>query len=336
MVVARGGRALRGRLLPRHFPDNPPARSLSRLFSRRCCSRNRSGGRVFFKPEPSRGGTARAKYRHRVNRVREAFRVTLDRPPDYDEFAARQKFSTAPPTIPPMPPTVLWSLVTGPEFRTIIDHARPHQPPVSCTARQHRLQSALVLKGLAASGAAAVHDLTGLFPNPVFAASREGAKKAAAFGCAWRRASLRRGIQSRPSRRRAGRSGSSRPRSPAAFFFRSCRAARASRNHLEYRRCMHTNRTEHLQGINLLTRGQSRAAPAHAPTLGAAVSACAEGLDTTRCEIHILPSIDPNPEGTIKRIQASDLTGGSGRSNAPGAVGVVSRSWRARRMRLSD
>ena len=50
--------------------------------------------------------------------------------------------------------------------------------PGSCTPIEHRIHRRLFVKGLAASGAAAITSFSGLFTNPLFAeAARQAQKK---------------------------------------------------------------------------------------------------------------------------------------------------------------
>jgi Protein of unknown function (DUF1501) len=84
-------------------------------------------------------------------------------------------------------------------------------------------------------------------------------------------------------------------------------------------RCMHTKQSEHLQAINLLTRGNPDRAGFTRPTLGAAVSAALERMET-RVPNFIL--LDPNPEGNeFKEYKASDLAGWLGPEHAPVRLG---------------
>src|SRR5262249_28145713 len=84
-------------------------------------------------------------------------------------------------------------------------------------------------------------------------------------------------------------------------------------------RCMHTSQTEHLQGINLLTRGNPDRAGFTRPTLGAAVSAALGAVDT-RLPNFIL--LDPNPRGNeFEAYKASDLAGWVGPEHAPVRLG---------------
>jgi hypothetical protein len=99
-------------------------------------------------------------------------------------------------------------------------------------------------------------------------------------------------------------------------------------------RCMHTKQSEHLQGINLLTRGNPDRAGFTRPTLGAAVSAALGHLDTKLPNFILL---DPNPEGNeFKEYKASDLVGWLGPEHAPvrlgGSYTQLGRAW----MRSAD
>jgi hypothetical protein len=82
---------------------------------------------------------------------------------------------------------------------------------------------------------------------------------------------------------------------------------------------MHTKQSEHLQGINLLTRGNPDRAGFTRPTLGAAISAAIGDIDTPLPKFILL---DPNPEGTeFKEYKASDLAGWLGPEYQPVRLG---------------
>jgi hypothetical protein len=84
-------------------------------------------------------------------------------------------------------------------------------------------------------------------------------------------------------------------------------------------RCMRTKQSEHLQGINLLTRGNPDRAGFTRPVLGSVISQALGQLDT-RLPNFIL--LDPNPEGNeFKEYKASDLTGWLGPEHAPVRLG---------------
>src|SRR5207244_859710 len=84
-------------------------------------------------------------------------------------------------------------------------------------------------------------------------------------------------------------------------------------------RCMHTKQSEHLQGINLLTRGNPDRAGFTRPTLGSVVSAALGQVDT-KIPNYVL--LDPNPEGNeFKEYKASDLSGWLGPEHAPIRLG---------------
>jgi hypothetical protein len=84
-------------------------------------------------------------------------------------------------------------------------------------------------------------------------------------------------------------------------------------------RSMRTKQTEHLQAINLLTRGNPDRAGFTRPTLGAVVSAALGNLDTALPNFILL---DPNPRGNeFEQYKASDLAGWLGPEHAPVRLG---------------
>src|SRR4029078_1960727 len=68
-------------------------------------------------------------------------------------------------------------------------------------------------------------------------------------------------------------------------------------HHLNVIRCMHTKQTEHLQAINLLTRGNPDRAGFTRPTLGASISSALGTLDTP-IPNYILPAPHPTENRT--------------------------------------
>src|SRR5678815_5902675 len=146
-------------------------------------------------------------------------------------------------------------------------------PPGSCTPDEHRLHRRLFLKGLAASGATAVTSFTGLFTNPLFAQAAQRAQKKVILLWLCGAPSQFETWDPKPGRPSSGPFGSI-PTSIPGVHFSSLMPRCASIAHqLNVVRCMHTKQGEHLQGINLLTRGNPDRAGFTRPTLGAAVSA---------------------------------------------------------------
>ncbi len=84
-------------------------------------------------------------------------------------------------------------------------------------------------------------------------------------------------------------------------------------------RCMRTKQTEHLQAINLLTRGNPDRAGFTRPTLGSVVSAALGRMETKLPNFILL---DPNPEGNeFKSYKAGDLSGWLGPEHMPVRLG---------------
>ena len=195
----------------------------------------------------------------------------------------------------------------------------PAQLPGCCTPDEHRLHRRLFLKGLAVSGAAAMTSFTGLFTNPIFAQAARKAQKKVILLWLCGAPSQFETWDPKPGRSTGGPFGSI-PTSIPGVHFSSLMPRCASIAHqLNAVRCMHTKQTEHLQAINLLTRGNPDRAGFTRPTLGAAVSSALGQLDSAIPNYVLL---DPNPEGNeFKEYKASDLSGWLGPEHQPVRLG---------------
>jgi hypothetical protein len=194
-----------------------------------------------------------------------------------------------------------------------------HPPPGCCTPDEHRLHRRLFLKGLAASGATAVASFSGLFTNPAFADAARKAEKKVLLLWLCGAPSQFETWDPKPGRPSGGPFGTI-PTSVPGVHFSSLMPRCASIAHrLNVVRCMRTKQMEHLQAINLLTRGNPDRAGFTRPTLGAAVSAALGRVDAKLPNFILL---DPNPEGNeFKEYKASDLSGWLGPEHAPVRLG---------------
>jgi len=180
-------------------------------------------------------------------------------------------------------------------------------PPGACTPCEHRLHRRLFLKGLAASGAAAVTSFSGLFTNSLFAEAAQRAQKKVILLWLTGGPSQFETWDPKPGRPSSGPFGSMPTSIPGVHFSSLMPRCAGIAHHLNIVRCMHTKQPEHLQAINLATRGNLDRAGFTRPTLGAAVSAALGNLET-RLPNFIL--LDPNPEGNeFKEYKAGDLAG---------------------------
>ncbi len=190
-------------------------------------------------------------------------------------------------------------------------------PPGSCTPDEHRLHRRLFLKGLAA--APAVTSFSGLFTNPLFAAATKKAQKNVILLWLCGAPSQFETWDPKPGRPTGGPFGSIRTSVPGVKFSSLMPKCASIAHQLNVVRCMHTAQTEHLQAINLLTRGNPDRAGFTRPTLGAAVSATLGKLDAKLPNFILL---DPNPKGNeFEAYKASDLTGWLGPEHAPVRLG---------------
>src|SRR3954471_12894940 len=194
------------------------------------------------------------------------------------------------------------------------------QPTLGCcTPDEHRLHRRLFLKGLAASGATAVTSFSGLFTNPAFADAARQAEKQVILLWLCGAPSQFETWDPKPGRPSGGPFGSVPTTVPGVHFSALMPRCASIAQRLNIVRCMHTKQTEHLQAINLLTRGNPDRAGFTRPTLGAVLSAALGNLDT-KIPNYIL--LDPNPEGNeFKEYKASDLSGWLSAEHQPVRLG---------------
>jgi hypothetical protein len=191
--------------------------------------------------------------------------------------------------------------------------------PGCCTPEEHRLHRRLFLKGLVASGATAVTSFSGLFTNAAFAAAAKKAEKRVILLWLCGAPSQFETWDPKPGRPSGGPFGSIPTAVPGVRFSSLMPRCAGIAHRLNVVRCMRTKQTEHLQAINLLTRGNPDRAGFTRPTLGAAVSAALGALDTKLPNFILL---DPNPRGNeFEAYKASDLAGWLGPEHAPIRLG---------------
>jgi hypothetical protein len=177
----------------------------------------------------------------------------------------------------------------------------------------------LFLKGLAATGIPAVTSFTGLFTNPLFARATKKAQKNVILLWLCGAPSQFETWDPKPERPTGGPFGSIKTTVPGVHFSSLMPKCAGLADHLNVVRCMSTKQTEHLQAINLLTRGNPDRAGFTRPTLGAVVSAALGSLDTKLPNFILL---DPNPKGNeFEAYKASDLAGWLGPDHAPVRLG---------------
>jgi hypothetical protein len=207
-------------------------------------------------------------------------------------------------------------------------------PPGACTPCEHRLHRRLFLKGLAASGAAAVTSFSGLFTNTAFAEAAQRAQKKVILLWLCGGPSQFETWDPKPGRPSSGPFASIPTSIPGVHFSSLMPRCATIAHHLNIVRCMHTKQPEHLQAINLATRGNPDRAGFTRPTLGAAVSAALGNLDTKLPGFILL---DPNPEGNeFKEFKASDLSGWLGPEHQPVRLGGTFTQLRRAVDSLSD
>jgi hypothetical protein len=195
----------------------------------------------------------------------------------------------------------------------------PSPPPGCCSPDEHRLHRRLFIQGVTASGAAAVTSFSGLFLSPVFAKQtrRAGKNVILLFLCG--APSQFETWDPKPGRPTGGPFGSIPTAIPGVQFSSLMPRCASIADRLNIVRSMRTKQTEHLQAINLLTRGNPDRAGFTRPTLGAVVSTALESLDTALPNFILL---DPNSRGNeFEQYKASDLAGWLGPEHAPVRLG---------------
>jgi hypothetical protein len=164
-----------------------------------------------------------------------------------------------------------------------------------------------------------VTSFTGLFTHPAFARAARKAEKKVLLLWLCGAPSQFETWDPKPGRPSGGPFGSTPTAVPGVHFSSLMPRCAGIADRLNVIRCMRTQQTEHLQAINLLTRGNPDRAGFTRPTLGAAVSAALGALDTKLPNFILL---DPNPEGNeFKEYKASDLSGWLGPGHAPVRLG---------------
>ena len=197
--------------------------------------------------------------------------------------------------------------------------SQPVQHPGACKPDEHRLHRRLFLKGLAASGATAVTSFSGLFTNPLFAQVARRAQKKVILLFLCGAPSQFETWDPKPGRPSSGPFPSMPTAIPGVHFSSLMPRCARIADQLNLVRCMHTKQSEHLQAINLLTRGNPDRAGFTRPTLGSVISATLEKVDT-KIPNYVL--LDPNPEGNeFKEYKASDLAGWLGAEFQPVRLG---------------
>ena len=160
---------------------------------------------------------------------------------------------------------------------------------------------------------------SGLFTNPLWAAATRKAQKKVILLWLCGAPSQFETWDPKPGRPSSGPFGSIPTSIPGVHFSSLMPRCASIAHHLNVVRCMHTKQTEHLQAINLLTRGNPDRAGFTRPTLGSSISAALGQLDSPIPNYVLL---DPNPEGNeFKEYKASDLAGWLGPEHQPVRLG---------------
>src|SRR3954469_14653318 len=188
-----------------------------------------------------------------------------------------------------------------------------------CRTDEHKVHRRLFLKGLTGGTVATVTSFSGLFENSAFAAETKKAQKHCILLWLCGAPSQFETWDPKPGRPSGGPFGSIPTKLPGVHFSSLMPQCASIADRLNIIRSMRTKQTEHLQAINLLTRGNPDRAGFTRPTLGAAISAAVGNLDNPLPNFILL---DPNPRGNeFEQYKASDLAGWLGPEHAPVRLG---------------
>lgn len=188
-----------------------------------------------------------------------------------------------------------------------------------CGGADHRIHRRKLLQGALAGGAASILSWSGLFNVPAFAqeAQRRGKRCILLWLCG--APSQFETWDPKPGRATSGPFRSIPTRVPGVHVSELMPRTASILDKLAIVRSMKTTESEHLQGINLLTRGNKPRPPFVRPTLGSVLGQALGQLDSPIPRFILL---DPCPEGNeFKAFKAGNWAGWLGAEYGPVRVG---------------
>lgn len=189
----------------------------------------------------------------------------------------------------------------------------------SCTPPEHHLHRRLFLQGLAGAGATSLLSWNGLFSLPAFAEEAKKQNKQCLLLWLCGAPSQFETWDPKPDSVYGGPFKSIPTKLPGVHFSELMPRCATIADKLAIVRSMKTKASEHLQGINLLTRGAEPREPFVRPTLGSVLSQQLGHLDN-RIPNFVL--LDPCPEGNeFKEFKAGNLAGWLGAQYGPVRAG---------------
>jgi len=194
-------------------------------------------------------------------------------------------------------------------------------PPGVCATADHVMHRRLFLQGLMGMGAASVASWSGLFSIPAFAQQAKREQKHVILLWLCGAPSQFETWDPKPHSPYKGPFGEIRTNVPGVRIGELMPRCATIMDQLAIVRSMKTDQKEHLQAINLLSRGDNPRAPFVRPTLGSVLSQQLGQLDSPIPNFILL---DPCPEGNeFKDFKAGNWAGWLGAQYAPVRSGGV-------------
>jgi hypothetical protein len=188
-----------------------------------------------------------------------------------------------------------------------------------CREPDHRLHRRLFLKGLAAGGAASLMSWNGLFSLPAFAEQTKRAQKHCILLWLCGAPSQFETWDPKPESLYGGPFKSIRTKVPGVHISELMPKCATILDQMAIVRSMKTKPSEHLQGIDALTRGDGPRPPFIRPALGSVLAQQLGQLDNPIPNFILL---DPCPEGNeFKEFKAGNWAGWLGAEYGPVRVG---------------
>jgi len=188
-----------------------------------------------------------------------------------------------------------------------------------CCEPDHRLHRRLFLKGLVTGGAASLMSWSGLFSLPAFAEQAKRAQKHCILLWLCGAPSQFETWDPKPNSPYGGPFKSIRTKVPGVHISELMPKCASILDRLAIVRSMKTKPSEHLQGIDALTRGDGPRPPFIRPTLGSVLAQQLGHLDSPIPNFILL---DPCPEGNeFKEFKAGNWAGWLGAEYGPVRVG---------------
>jgi uncharacterized protein DUF1501 len=198
-------------------------------------------------------------------------------------------------------------------------HPLSHLPNPACGGLEHTLHRRKFLQGAAGAGALSLMSWGGLFSLPAFAEQAKREQKHCLLLWLCGAPSQFETWDPKPGRLSGGPFGSIPTKVPGVHLSELMPRCASILDRLAVVRSMKTKQSEHLQAIDLLTRGQAPRPPFTRPTLG---SVLGRELGKLESPIPSFILLDPCPEGNeFKAFKAGNWAGWLGAEYGPVRMG---------------